>query len=67
MKQITAVQGDTLDSIAQKYYGKTSGVVEQLFSANQHLDYSNPFIEMGSVVNLPVFEQEITTTINLWD
>ena len=67
MKQVMAKQGDTIDRIAQEYYGKTSGVVEQLLLANQHVDHSEPLIKIGVMVNLPPLSPVISTSINLWD
>ncbi len=66
MKYI-ASEGDVLDRICWKYYGKTVGVVEQVLNANKGLAEYGAFIPMGLVIELPDLAVEsVSTTITLW-
>lgn len=65
---IRSVQGDTIDLICYRYYGKTAGVTEQVIEANPALVNIGPELPNGTEVYLP--EQTATaekTTISLWD
>jgi|GEM_PF-200832 len=63
--------GDTVDSIAYKYYGSTSNkLVENIFEANHRLSDYPPVLPEGLLIELP--EQSQTTMITtkkvkLWD
>ncbi|WP_196018971.1 tail protein X, partial [Serratia ureilytica] len=35
--RVYALQGDTVDAICWRYYGRTQGVVEQVYSLNEGL------------------------------
>lgn len=35
--KVTALQGDTLDQLCHRYYGKTKGVTEEVLTANPGL------------------------------
>ncbi len=65
---IRSIQGDTIDLICYRYYGKTAGVTEQVIEANPALVNIGPVLPNGTDVYLP--EQTATaekTTISLWD
>lgn len=65
---IRSIQGDTIDLICYRYYGKTAGVTEQVIEANPALVNIGPELPNGTEVYLP--EQTATaekTTISLWD
>ena len=65
---IRSIQGDTIDLICYRYYGKTAGVTEQVIEANPELVNIGPELPNGTEVYLP--EQTATaekTTISLWD
>ena len=65
---IRSIQGDTIDLICYRYYGKTAGVTEQVIEANPALVNIGPILPNGTEVYLP--EQTATaekTTISLWD
>lgn len=66
--QIMTLQGDTLDSLCWRYYGRTEGMVEQVLAANQNISYQPLILPLGTVVQLPedVVAQP-ATTIQLWD
>ncbi|WP_394661726.1 tail protein X [uncultured Acinetobacter sp.] len=67
-KTVTAVQGDTIDLICWRYYGRTSGVVEAVLNANPGLSDQGSILELGTHIILPeVSQEQVTETINLWD
>jgi len=61
-------EGDMLDFIAWKHYGKQSGVVEEILEANPKLaEYGEQF-PAGVIIILPDVELPKTdTVIRLWD
>ncbi|GAA3588929.1 tail protein X [Gibbsiella greigii] len=66
--KVYAMQGDTVDALCWRYYGRTQGVVEQVYAHNVGLADAGVFLPHGYPVELP----EITTaaqreTVNLWD
>lgn len=65
---VRAQKGDTLDSICQRYYGRTARVTENALEANPGLADLGPTIPQGTPVNLPEFAPpETKTLIQLWD
>lgn len=68
MASVNAVQGDTVDLICWRHYGRTAGVTEAVLEANPGLADHVPFLPMGLEVTLPELatqqKQEIT---QLWD
>lgn len=69
METVRALQGDTVDAIAWRYYGRTTGVVEQLLQANPGLADLGPVLPVGQPVNMPAIAApaEQNTAVNLWD
>ena len=69
MATVRAVQGDTVDAICFRYYGRTAGVTEAVLEANPGLADLGPTVPIGHVVTLPeITEQaEQKTAVNLWD
>ena len=69
METARTVQGDTVDAIAWRYYGRTAGVVEQILQANPGLADQGPVLANGTLVNLPTAPAapENTKALNLWD
>lgn len=66
--KIYAQQGDTLDVICVRYYGRTAGVVETVLAANSGLAEQGAVLPHGTVVELPdVQSSPVTESINLWD
>lgn len=63
--------GDTVDSIAYKYYGSTSNkLVENIFEANHRLSDYPPVLPEGLLIELPEQSQTTMTTtkkVKLWD
>lgn len=69
MKEINAIQNDTVDAICWREYGRSTGVVEQVLEANPHLSEFGPFIPMGTKVQLPDIPtpQNKVQSVQLWD
>ena len=69
MASLRAQQGDTVDAICWRHYGRTAGVVEQVLDANPGLADLGPVIPHGTLVQLP--EQAVRAKqrqmVNLWD
>ena len=63
----TTKDGDILDHICQQYYGKTSGIVEQVLEANRHLELEPDTLDAGTKIVLPeVNQNEQQETVKLW-
>ncbi|HAV1681000.1 TPA: phage tail protein [Enterobacter hormaechei subsp. steigerwaltii] len=63
-----AQQGDTLDTICARYYGRTEGVFEKVLAANPGLAELGVVLPHGTLVELPdVLSSPVTETINLWE
>jgi phage tail protein X len=69
MDTIRATQGDTLDAICWRYYGRTAGVVEQVLEANPGLASLGPVLPMGTLVRMPAVAAQAAQrdVVNLWD
>ncbi|WP_318368557.1 tail protein X [Enterobacter sp.] len=66
--RVYAQQGDTLDQICTRYYGRTSGAVEAVLLANPGLADLGAVLPHGAAVDLPdVQSSPVTETVNLWD
>jgi phage tail protein X len=65
---VRAAQGDTLDAICWRHYGRTAGVVEQVIDANPGLAELGPILPHGTAVQLPdITTQQQRKTVQLWD
>ncbi|MDH1587003.1 tail protein X [Stutzerimonas stutzeri] len=69
MASLSAQQGDTVDAICWRHYGRTAGVVEQVLDANPGLADLGPVIPHGTQVLLPeqAVRAEQRQMVNLWD
>ena len=69
MASLRAQQGDTVDAICWRHYGRTAGVVEQVLDANPGLADLGPVIPNGTLVQLPeqAVRAEQRQMVNLWD
>lgn len=68
MATVRAAQGDTLDLICWRHYGRTAGVVEQVLEANPGLARLGPILPHGTLVQLPeIAPQPQRQTVQLWD
>lgn len=63
----TTKDGETLDYICWKYYGKTLGVVEKVLVANRNLSEYDAVLPAGVKIELPVLEDDKSSKkIKLW-
>lgn len=63
-----AQQGDTLDEICARYYGRTEGVFEAVLAANPGLAELGAVLPYGTAIELPdVQASAVAETINLWE
>jgi len=62
-------QGDVLDLVCYRHYGRRSGVVERVLDHNRDLAGLGPILPIGTVIILPTIPLEATpaATIKLWD
>lgn len=66
--RVRAQQGDTLDLICWRHYGRTAGTTEQVLEANRDLAALGPIIPSGHIVDLPALPTAATAaTVQLWD
>ncbi|MCQ9569813.1 tail protein X [Enterobacter cloacae] len=66
--KIYAMQGDTLDAICARYYGRTAGVVEPVLKANPGLAEYGVVLPHGTAVDMPgVDSAPRKESVNLWD
>lgn len=68
MREVRTIQGDTVDRICHRVYGKTAGVTEAVYEANPGLADIGPVIPTGTLVKLPeVAVQSTKATVQLWN
>ena len=68
LMKVYAIQGDTLDALCARYYGRTEGVVETVLQANPGLSELGVILPHGTAIDLPdVASSPVTETINLWE
>lgn len=66
--KIYALQGDAVDEICFRWYGRTQQVVELVYAANPGLAERGPILPHGYPVELPELPASSTgETLNLWD
>ncbi|HFQ7885959.1 tail protein X [Enterobacter roggenkampii] len=66
--KVYAMQGDTLDALCARYYGRTENVVETVLQANPGLSELGVILPHGTAIDLPDVETSPTVeTLNLWD
>lgn len=66
--RIRALQGDTLDAICARYYGRTQGVFESVLAANPGLAELGAVLPHGTAVEMPdVQSSPVKETVSLWD
>lgn len=66
---VKALQGDTLDLICWRHYGRTAGVLEQVLDENRGLAELGPILPMGTMVKLPAQPVQAGSKqiVQLWD
>ena len=69
MPTVIANQGDTVDAICWRYYGRTAGVTEAVLEANPGLADHGPIVPHGTQVSLPEAAPQVEQrqVVNLWD
>lgn len=66
--KVYAHQGDTVDALCQRYYGKTQGVTEQVLLSNPGLADKGPILPHGCPVEMPdIIQATSVQTLQLWD
>ncbi|RWA51290.1 phage tail protein [Cupriavidus sp. UYMSc13B] len=66
--RVIAMQGDTLDAICQRVYGRTAGVTEAALEANPGLAEFGPTLPHGTIIDLPdTVPQPAVQRVQLWD
>ncbi|WP_175773478.1 tail protein X [Paraburkholderia phenazinium] len=58
---VTAQQGDTVDALCWRHYGRTDGTVEAVLEANAGLADFGVFLPIGTPVSLPELAAVQTT------
>ena len=68
METVRAVQGDTVDLICHRRYGRTAGATEAVLEANPGLADLGPVLPIGTMITLPdVAPPAQQATVSLWD
>ncbi|WP_413742291.1 tail protein X [Sodalis sp. RH15] len=66
--KIYALQGDTVDAICWRCYGRTQGVVEQVFAVNAGLADLGAILPHGTALELPdIPNAAVKESLQLWD
>jgi len=66
--KLIAEEGDTVDSLCWRYYGRTESVVEQVYAANVGLAEVGAILPHGYAVELPdITQAAVSETVSLWD
>lgn len=68
MRTVRSVQGDTIDLICLRHYGRTQGVVEAVYAANPALADQGPVLPRNTLVKMPEdVNLNQDESIKLWD
>ncbi|MGH1606244.1 tail protein X [Yersinia proxima] len=66
--RVYALQGDTLDALCWRHYGRTQDVLEQVYDANPWLSELGAILPHGYPVELPDMAPAAQReTVQLWD
>ena len=66
--KVIVQQGDTLDLLCWRHYGRTQGVVEQVLKANPGLVELGAVLPLGYLVELPdISAHTPQKMLQLWD
>lgn len=67
--KVRAMQGDTLDAICHRHYGRTAAVTEAVLQANPGIAELGPVLPHGTLVELPDMapRPQNKNMIQLWD
>lgn len=69
MPTIQSRNGDMLDAVVQRFYGRTDGSIEFVLEQNPSLAQSGPVLTAGQTIHLPPLPPttaEEQQTIKLW-
>lgn len=67
MKIYTTKDGDVLDAICWRHYGRTAGVFEKVLVSNRHLAEMPAVLPAGIKINLPIIDEpKSNQKIKLW-
>lgn len=58
---VRALQGDTVDALCWRYYGRTDGTVEAVLEANTGLADRGVVLPIGTAVYLPALDTVTST------
>lgn len=68
MQAYRTVEGQTLDEVAWRFYGKTTGCVELILEANPGLSKQAPILPSGLIIHLPeIPASHEKPQVQLWD
>lgn len=69
MAEYRTKEGDMLDAICYRYYGRQSGAVELVLEVNQNLSRQNEQLPAGVIIILPDLPNQTKdiTPIRLWN
>lgn len=66
--KIRTLQGDTVDAICWRFYGRTTGMTEAVLLANPNLAERGAVLPAGLLIEIPEIHSEpIRPLIQLWD
>ena len=66
--RVRAIQGDTVDAICQRVYGRTAGVAEGVLLANPGIADLGPVLPHGTALDMPdISPQPTVQMVQLWD
>ncbi|MFT0733911.1 tail protein X [Ralstonia wenshanensis] len=66
--RVRAIQGDTVDAICHRVYGRTAGVTEAVLAANPGIADLGPVLPHGTELVMPdIPPQPAMQMVQLWD
>lgn len=68
--QVITQQGDTVDLVCHRFYGRTADIVEAVLIANPKLTFLPAILPVGTVIEMPDLTHSAaqnTSQIQLWD
>lgn len=68
--RVIARQGDTVDALCHRHFGRTAGLVEQTLDLNPGLATLGPILPIGTAVDLPepaAAAPAMKPLVKLWD
>ncbi|WP_323667097.1 tail protein X [Pectobacterium punjabense] len=65
---VIAQQGDTLDALCYRHYGRTQGAVEAVLAANPGLAELGAILPHGTAISLPdISAAPVRQSVQLWE